>query len=100
MPESSASAGRPLVAADVARLGQRVLDEGAVRLFRFGNAELRLREHLDAKRCEHLLELAQFAGIVGGDDQFLHVDSLYHIARKPIGTVIFRWYSARLPDDG
>ena len=59
-------------AADVARLGQRVLDEGAVRLFGLGDAELRLRQHLDAERREHALELAQLAGIVGCDDQFFH----------------------------
>src|SRR5687768_13877275 len=56
-------------AARVPRLGERVFDEGRVRLFGLGDAELRLRNDLEAERLEHLPELAELARIAGGDDQ-------------------------------
>jgi len=43
-----------------------------VRFFRFLYAELRLGQHLDTERLQQELEFAQFAWIVGSDDEFLH----------------------------
>ena len=57
------------VRARVPRLGERVLDERDVRLVRFGNAERRLRDHLDPERGEQPVELAQLAGIAGREDE-------------------------------
>src|SRR5512141_2226001 len=59
----------------MACLGQCVFHEGAMRFFGFGNAQLRLRHHLNAERREHSLEFAQLAGIVGSDDQLVHCAS-------------------------
>ncbi|MNC95699.1 hypothetical protein D3C83_128830 [compost metagenome] len=50
----------------MARLGERVLDEGAVRLLGLGDAQFRLRHDLHAERGQHLAELAQLAGVVAG----------------------------------
>ena len=60
--------GLPAQPADMARLGQRILDERHMRLFGLTDAELRLGQHFDAEGAEHVLEFAQFAGVVGGDD--------------------------------
>ncbi len=56
----------------MARFGEGVLDESDVRFFRFLYAELRLGQHLDTERLQQELEFAQFAWIVGSDDEFLH----------------------------
>ena len=56
----------------MARLGERVLDEGRVRLVGFGDAQLGLGHHLEAERREHLAELAELAGVAAGEDEFLH----------------------------
>jgi hypothetical protein len=64
--------GQTAQAADMARLGEGVFDEGGVRFFGFRNAELRLRQHLDTERLQQELEFAQLAGVVGGNDQLLH----------------------------
>ena len=53
----------------VPRLGERVLDEGDVRLGRLGDAEFRLRDHLDAERRQQAAELAQLALVAGREDE-------------------------------
>ena len=58
------------MAGGVARLGQRILDEGTVRLWTFGNAQFLLRNDFPAERRENLAKFAQLAGIAGGDDEF------------------------------
>ena len=50
----------------------RILDEGDMRFFGLGNTQLRLRHDFDAERFQHMLELAQFAGVIGGDNEFFH----------------------------
>jgi len=55
----------------VARLGERVLEEGPMGLFRLGHAPVRLRHGVDPKRPEHRLQLAQLAGIVRRNDDLL-----------------------------
>ena len=59
-------------AAGVARLGQRVLNERGMRLFGFRHIEIRLRHGFQPERGEQRSEFAQLAGVVGGDDDFLH----------------------------
>src|SRR3954464_1897090 len=59
----------------MARLGERILEEGVVRLFRFGNGESRLRHGLDVERLQQLGELADLAGIVRRDDDALHASA-------------------------
>ena len=56
----------------MARLGERVLDEGAVRLLDLADAELGLRHHFHAERSEHLPEFAQLAGVVACEHQPSH----------------------------
>jgi hypothetical protein len=55
----------------MARLGQGVLEEGAVRLLGLGDGEGRLRQHLDVEGREQRGELAQLAGVVGGEDELV-----------------------------
>ena len=55
--------------AGVARLGERVLDERDVRLVGFGDAELGLRDDVDAERREQPAEFAQLARVAGGEDE-------------------------------
>ena len=57
------------VRARVTRLGQRVLDERRMRLVDFGDAEIGLRDQLDAERLEQAAELAELAGVVRGEDE-------------------------------
>src|SRR5947208_11781318 len=67
---------QPRAAARVARLGERVLDESAVRLFGIGYSEARLRNDLHAERREQRLELAELPGIGGGEHEFFHASIL------------------------
>jgi hypothetical protein len=60
------------VFARVPRLGERILDEGLMRLLGFRYAELGLRHDLDAERREHVSELAQLARIVARENQSSH----------------------------
>jgi hypothetical protein len=48
---------------------QRILDERAMRLVRFGNAEGRLRDDLDPEWGKETMEFAQLAGVVGREDE-------------------------------
>src|SRR5690606_36439713 len=66
--------GQAALARRVARLGERILDEGAVRLGRLGNAELGLAHEFHAQRREQRLQLGQLARVVGREDQ-LHAGS-------------------------
>ena len=67
---------QPRTAARVARLGERVLDESAVRLLGIGYSEARLRNDLQAERREQRLELAELPGIGGGEHEFFHASIL------------------------
>src|SRR5204863_4152503 len=51
------------------RLGERVLDEGDVRLLRLVDGQRALGDELDAERREQLGQLGELAGVVGGEDQ-------------------------------
>ena len=53
----------------MARLGQRVLDEGEVRLLGLGDAQLALRHQLQRQRREQRLQLGQLLGVVGRQHQ-------------------------------
>jgi len=64
-------------ATGVARLGERVLEERIVRLFRFRDAELRLGNDLKVKRRKQFADFADLARVAGGQHQPFH-----------------RWYSA------
>ena len=64
---------QPGGAGAMARLGERVLDEGGMGLLGFPDAERRLRQQLDAQRRQQRAELAQLAGVVGGENEFFHV---------------------------
>ena len=55
-------------AARVARLGERVLQEGTVRFIRLVYTELRLRHDFDGKRREQRADLADFSRVAGGED--------------------------------
>ena len=46
--------------------GERVLDEGAMRLVGFRHIEYGLRQHFKIKLCQQGRKLTQFAGIAGG----------------------------------
>ena len=59
-------------ACGVARLLQRVFDEGGVRLLALGHAELPLRDQFPAERGEDGVELFQLLGVVRGEDELLH----------------------------
>ncbi|MNT15699.1 hypothetical protein D3C72_1507680 [compost metagenome] len=59
---------QPGQAAGMARLGQRVLDEGDVRLFGLGHAQFALGHQFDAQGREQGGKLAQLAGVVGRQD--------------------------------
>ena len=59
----------------VAGLGQGVLDEGAVRLFGFGNAEIALRDDFEAERGKERIQLLHLLGVVGGENEFFHAAS-------------------------
>ena len=63
----------------MAGFGQRVFDEGAVRLFRFRNAEIALGDDFETERGEERVQLLHFLGVVGSEDEFLH--GLAHDAR-------------------
>ena len=52
----------------MARLRERVLDERRMGLIGLGNAELALRNDVDAERREQPGKLAELAGIAGGED--------------------------------
>ena len=56
----------------MARFGQRVLDESAMRFVRFRDIECGLRQHFDTQGFQQMADLPQLAGIVAGDDEFLH----------------------------
>jgi hypothetical protein len=58
--------------AGMARLGEAVLDEGDVRLGAFGDAEVGLRRGFDPERFEDARDFAQFAGVAGCDNEFIH----------------------------
>src|SRR6267154_839899 len=68
--------GKMRAAARVARLGERVFDKAAVRFFCIGYTERRLRDDLHPERREQRLELAQLAGIRGGEHEFFHASIL------------------------
>jgi hypothetical protein len=68
----------------VARLGERVFDEGAVGLLHLRDAELGLRHHLHAERGQHLAELAQLAGVVACEHQPSHDSTAEKIQFKTI----------------
>src|SRR6266849_3099377 len=70
-------------AARVARLGERVFDEGAVRFFCIGETEARLRDDLHAERGEQRLELTQLSRIGGGEHEFFHALILTREASNP-----------------
>src|SRR6266849_5092791 len=70
-------------AARVARLGERVLDEAAVRFFCIGDAEARLRNDLHSERREQRFELTELPGIGGREHEFFHVSILTGEAPNP-----------------
>src|SRR6185295_4034472 len=71
-------------AARVARLGERVLEEGVVRFVCLRNAELGLGKNLKLKRRQQFADLADLSRISRRKDQPLH--------RLQLG--LHRWYSA------
>src|SRR2546427_4283481 len=70
-------------AARVARLGERVLDEGAVRFFCIGDAQAGLRNDLRSERREQRFELTELPGIGGGEHEFFHAYILTREASNP-----------------
>jgi hypothetical protein len=78
----------------VPRLGQGVLDEGHVRLVRFGNRQIGLRHQIDAQWREQALEFAQLARIVRRQDQSR--DLVHDPSTKP-STVFGAVISSRMP---
>ena len=68
----------------VARLFQRVLDEGGVRLLRFGHVEFALRVQCEADRAEDFAEFLEFAGVVGGEDEALGHGDVEGDGAKPL----------------
>ena len=56
----------------VACLCECVFDERDMGFVRFGDAQRRLRNRLEAERLQQGAELAQFARIAAGDDNFVH----------------------------
>ncbi|KAG0938569.1 hypothetical protein G6F31_015430 [Rhizopus arrhizus] len=62
---SVSQGGQPGQAAGMARLGQGVFDEGDVRLFGLGHAQLALGHQFDAQGSEQGGKLAQLASIIG-----------------------------------
>ena len=56
-------------------LGQRIFDEGAVRLLGFRNAELALGDDFETERRQQCVQLVHLLGVVGGEDDLLHVAS-------------------------
>src|SRR5260221_1300222 len=75
--------GKMRTAARVARLGECVLDEGAVRFFSIGDAETGLGDDLHSERREQRFELAEFPGIRGGEHEFFHASILTCGASDP-----------------
>src|SRR6267378_5902175 len=69
--------------ARVARLGEGVLDEGAVRFIGIGHAEARLGNDLHPERREQRLELTELPGIGGGEHEFFHASILPGEASNP-----------------
>ena len=63
---------KPRAAAGVARFGERVLDETAMRLLGIGHTEIRLRDDFHSERREERLDFTQLAGIRRGKDEFFH----------------------------
>ncbi len=59
----------------MARLGQRVFDEGEVRLLRFRHLEFALRLEIEAERRQQLGEFFQLAGVIGGKYESLSHES-------------------------
>src|SRR5260221_6505718 len=74
---------QPRAAARVARLGERVLDEGAVRFFGIAHPEARLRNDLHSERREQRFELAELPGIGGGEHESFHACILTGEASDP-----------------
>src|SRR5215467_12893301 len=67
----------------MARLGERVLDEGLKRFFASVYAERALVDHLHAKRGEHRCEFALLARVVGGENEALHALAARVFQAKP-----------------
>ena len=68
-----------------ARLQLGIVDERVADLLGLGKAELGGADAVDAERREQFLDFAQFAGVVGGDDQFLdwfHRPTAFNCAAK------------------
>lgn len=61
--------GQPAGGCGVAGLGERVLDEGVVRLLGFRDAERALRDQLDRHRRQQRTEFLQLLGVVGRQHQ-------------------------------
>ncbi len=60
--------GQPGRGRRVARLRERVLQEGEVRLLRRRHVEFRLGDRFPPEGREQVAELAKLAGVSGGDD--------------------------------
>ena len=58
----------------VPRLGQRVLNKGVKRLGGFRDAQRTLRQQLKAQRGQHGVQLGEFAGVVGGQNNLHAID--------------------------
>ena len=54
----------------MARLGQGVLDKGAVRLLGLGDAQIGLAHQFHIQRGQHGLQLGQFAAIIRCEHDF------------------------------
>src|SRR5687768_15232152 len=61
----------------MARLGERILEEGGVRLVGLRDAERRLRHQLDGQRGEDGADLPQLAGIARREDQLHRPSALF-----------------------
>ena len=54
----------------MARLGERIFDKGAKRLFSLRDGQVGLSDQLQAERRQHGLELGQFALVVRCENDF------------------------------